>query len=540
MYLKKRFILFLSFLMFLVYGCYDELSLPANSNRDGGEFNISEAQKYFEENATDLSFIQITDSARIHSRGVSRKAELSPNWEKAVRTVGTEAVLVEVPLKSNAVLLESIRYFTDGKLTISKGCVSHVRLVMAQRTNGDVDMFVVTLVPSPRYPNSQEDLESFRYLGGSGNFTGKVFCSTLEGHFVEAAQYIGGRFFSKVNAIPRSRLEAMSYNLSDVSYESFIFTPGILSRSGTYNFDETDGSGSLMCEFHPWLSADDCPLCLDEVVVIACQRCGRRLEDGEICTCICSWCFQYPCKCCELCHTYPCIHTYPLCPVCHTDPCTKCTYCGLHYCYGKCRNTGSGGGGGSTTPSNPTPDPNPTPKDTIKHEQHIILLSDSLARKDLKNFTWSTQKGNTCVQTTMEMISRIIEPKKDVRIEEMIEYCQNELKKSYPGYTIDDDGTPYSVTKQAMENYFKNYIVNGTDSLTAFDYRKAIDNKNVIMTNIEVSSNNLHSILIIGYTKDSCFIYIDPNVKVFYYKCSENYLKKDFEGKYNFEIKINP
>ena len=109
MYFKRKSLFLLTFLLLLVYGCYDELSLPANSNRDGGEFNISEAQKYFEENATDLSFIHITDSARIHSRGVSRKAELSPNWEKAVRTVGTEAVLVEVPLKSNAVLLESIR-----------------------------------------------------------------------------------------------------------------------------------------------------------------------------------------------------------------------------------------------------------------------------------------------------------------------------------------------------------------------------------------------------------------------------------------------
>lgn len=408
--MKKRALFYLTFLLLLVYGCYDELSLPPHGNRDSGEFSISEARKYFEENATDLSFIHITDSARIHSRSVSRKAELSPAWERAVRTVGKEAVLVEIPLKSNAVLLESIRYFTDGKLTISKGCVSHVRLVMAQLSNGNVDMFIVTLVPSPRYPNSQKDLESFRYLGGSGNFTGKVFCSTLEGHFVEAAQYIGGRFFSKVNAIPRSRLEAMSYNLSDVSYESFIFTPGVLSRSGTYNFDETDGSGSLMCEFHPWLEADSCPLCLDEVVVIACQRCGRRLEDGEICTCLCGWCLQYPCRCCEWCHTYPCIHSNTLCQVCFTDPCTQCTYCGLHYCYGRCQNTGSGGGGGSTTPSNPTPDPTPAPGDTIKHEQYKITKSDSLARKDLETFSRKKQKGNTCVPTVMEYISKMIDP----------------------------------------------------------------------------------------------------------------------------------
>ena len=105
-HMKKRALFYLTFLLLLVYGCYDELSLPPHGNRDSGEFSISEARKYFEENATDLSFIHITDSARIHSRSVSRKAELSPAWERAVRTVGKEAVLVEIPLKSNAVLLD--------------------------------------------------------------------------------------------------------------------------------------------------------------------------------------------------------------------------------------------------------------------------------------------------------------------------------------------------------------------------------------------------------------------------------------------------
>ena len=474
-HMKKRALFYLTFLLLFVYGCYDELSLPLHGNRDSGEFSISEARKYFEENATDLSFIHITDSARIHSRSVSRKAELSPAWERAVRTVGKEAVLVEIPLKSNAVLLESIRYFTDGKLTISKGCVSHVRLVMAQLSNGNVDMFIVTLVPSPRYPNSQKDLESFRYLGGSGNFTGKVFCSTLEGHFVEAAQYIGGRFFSKVNAIPRSRLEAMSYNLSDVSYESFIFTPGVLSRSGTYNFDETDGSGSLMCEFHPWLEADSCPLCLDEVVVIACQRCGRRLEDGEICTCLCGWCLQYPCRCCEWCHTYPCIHTSTLCPECHTDPCTQCTYCGLHYCYGRCQNTGSGGGGGSTTPSNPTPDPNPAPGDTIKHEKHEITKSDSLARKDLESFSREVQIGETCVPTSLEYLGVMNQFGDSVTANKASAFYQNIVDTLFKQkFNIKEIGVPNRIVYKGIIHFFRKEVARTAGGDAFFDYKKAI------------------------------------------------------------------
>ena len=38
-----------------------------------------------------------------------------------------------------------------------------------------------------------EIIKKILYLG-SGNFTRKVFCSTLEGHFVEASQYVNGHF----------------------------------------------------------------------------------------------------------------------------------------------------------------------------------------------------------------------------------------------------------------------------------------------------------------------------------------------------------
>ena len=47
-------------------------------------------------------------------------------------------------------------------------------------------MFVITLVPSSdARGNIGKSLENFRYLGG-GDFTGRVFCSTLEGEFVKA------------------------------------------------------------------------------------------------------------------------------------------------------------------------------------------------------------------------------------------------------------------------------------------------------------------------------------------------------------------
>ena len=542
MHLKKRSLFLLTFLLLLIYSCYDDLSLPSHGDRDSGEFSISEAHKYFEENATDLSFIHITDSAHIHSRSVSRKAELSPDWERAVRTVGKEATLIEVPLNSNTVLLESVRYFTKGKITLSKGGVSRIRLVMAQRTDGSVDMFVATLVPSPRYPNTQDDLDSFRYLGGQGNFTGKVFCSTLDGHFVEAHQYIDGKYFSKVQAIPRAHLDKLGVDLSDVSYESITFSSGSLSRSGTYDFDEIGGSGFSMCYYHPNYLAENCPFCFG-VVVIACRTCGIPLEDGEICSnCFCYWCMSSPCVCCDWCYNYPCkcSNNDFNCPVCSPFPCEKCTYCDSHYCYGQCQNTGSGGGGGSTTPSNPTPAPNPAPGDTIKHEQYIILLSDSLARKDLKQFVWRKQLDgtNSCVQASIENVAKMINANNYPRMESIIERYEQIADSIYgEKEQILLRGTPNSIVHIGMKDYFKDRIVNDTTNIS-IDYKKAIDNNNVVITNVPLSSKEWHSIIVIGYTKDNCFIYIDPNIRVFHFKCSESFLKINRAGKYSFEINI--
>lgn len=58
------------------------------------------------------------------------------------------------------------------------------------------------------------------------------------------------------------------------------------------------------------------------------------------------------------------------------------------------------------------------------------------------------------------------------------------------------------------------------------------------MTNMSVSSQKWHNILIIGYTKDGNYIYIDPNDNKNFYICSEEYLKSKNNGKYSFEIKI--
>ena len=53
--------------------------------------------------------------------------------------------------------------------------------------------------------------------------------------------------------------------------------------------------------------------------------------------CSCSNCLCYPCKCCTLCHSFPCCclsHSCSLCTMCHCCPCRCCTLC--HYLPCRC------------------------------------------------------------------------------------------------------------------------------------------------------------------------------------------------------------
>lgn len=130
----------------------------------------------------------------------------------------------------------------------------------------------------------------------------------------------------------RKFLEEKGVDLETESYESVVLSRGIKTKSGTYSFDESGGDNAGKCEYHPQYDTSKCPYCLDEAVVIICQRCGAKLEEGQVCSCKCMWCRDYPCTCSSY------------CPVCRPYPCTKCKNCGAHYCFGACTSLGENGG----------------------------------------------------------------------------------------------------------------------------------------------------------------------------------------------------
>ena len=404
------------------------------------------------------------------------------------------------------------------------------------------------------YPNKERDIENFRYLGGS-NFTGKVFCSTLEGHFVEASQYVKGRFIGLLEVTTRKKLAENKDSLDNLSYESIRLASAVKTRSGTYSFGESNSN--TPCPYHPQYNATSCPLCLDEVLVIACRYCGRKLEDiGEICDCqrICSRCRSYPCRCCQYCHTYPCI-CFSSCPECRPGVCIKCTKCGRHYCFGECTytgggNTGGGGGGGNTGGNIGDGDNtgsgnkgNGNNGDNEKREtagKHIIDSTDVLANKNIASFKRKAQKGNTCVPTIMEYINKLLGKENGNTRRTYTRYFKNNLSKDLRNRNyIKLKGVPTNIIPGAMLSFFgENIELPITYGGTPLDYKSCIDAGGVVMTNRAITNVAWHNILVVGYTKQGNYIYIDPNDSKNFYICPLGDLQSESTYKYNFKIKL--
>lgn len=421
---KRKLLIFGACLSFFVFSCSYELEDPPSF--DAGSltnFGIADARLYFEENATDLSLLHFTEP-HPSTRTTEETPELIPDWSEAVRTESPEAALIELPVSSASSRISVVRYFEKGLFCFSKIGESRVRLVVARRKDGSTQMFVVTLVPSAKYPNKKEDIENFRYLGG-GNFTGKVFCSTLEGHFVEASQYVKGRFVGKLEVMTRRELEEQKVSLEEASYESIFLASSIAkTRSSTYSFSEGGGTVTA-CPYHPPYVQGSCPFCLEEVIVLACRYCGARLEKGEVCHC----------RDCHYCHRYPCVCASD-CSICRPYPCTKCTKCGRHYCFGECEITGgdnTGGGNGSGTGNSGNTGNGDTKEPSTQASgkataAKITAATEKAAKTALTKFGLSTPVCNFGVKTAFNEIysSKELDNK---RANDMVDYWENNSSK---------------------------------------------------------------------------------------------------------------
>ncbi len=319
------------FMSFLVGSCNYELDYPVPSDAEiAAEFGISEAQHYFEQHATDLSPLNFAYEVQTRAAHLTQ-LEFIPEWSKAVWSGHKAVSLIEVPILSNSTYGVKERHFKNGKQVYRKYHQIERRLVVARRNTGETDMFVITIVPSSTSDgNIAESMKNFRYLGG-GDFTGKVFCSTLEGEFVKAFGYTDGKMNGTLTVMKRTQLKERAGENVMEEYSSFRIEEYIPDMASPYSFNEggfsggiiggggTGGNtgvtpgGSTKCPHGN--NESSCPYCLEEVVVTACPYC--HVQNG--CRCPkCLYCGKKERECrCTVCTR--CGHKMPEC-TCYIYP----------------------------------------------------------------------------------------------------------------------------------------------------------------------------------------------------------------------------
>lgn len=312
-------------LMFIIFCCDNRIDAPPRIDEDKAPplFGLQDARAWFETNATDLSPLYFNDSIRTKSPDFP-VTDLIPEWDEALWSGHSQVSLIEVPIRTSSLFIITKKVVTAGKLAYTKTFFGCRRLIIARRSNGETEMFLATIVSND--DNGMElvkNNEKFRYLGGS-NFSGQVFCSTLEGHFFKAFEYQNGEqhakfWVKKPSGQPATmqkasqQIDCITYGLQDI----------VQVKSTTYGFmegpDPNCVCGGIGCDY--------CQKSLDEAEVIFCQNCQKNIEE---CGC-CRICKPAPCSCgncsrcglsksdcscsfCSNCNQYDCV--CPICPKC--------------------------------------------------------------------------------------------------------------------------------------------------------------------------------------------------------------------------------
>ena len=304
---KIFFILFLLSLYVVYISCTDLLNDSSKEGQWTSSFSLDEARTYFEENAEDLQ--PLTLSARVKTRNDGASAvELTPNWDCATIEHNSEVTLFLIPLRSISVPLVNATIFKDGKFEYKYHPESERRLLIAKRSNGDMEMFVTTIIPEIENTDNdaKEMLKNFRYLSGDNKFCGKVFISELNGQLIKGFGYTNGRnngtltlaFNSIENTEEGNHNHDSEHGHSLLMSISFQESTVIMTRG-------VGGEYYIVCSICGG-NAENCEC----IVIKACRICGEQngckcakcSNCGEMtseCICVCKECFfpKWSCQC---------------------------------------------------------------------------------------------------------------------------------------------------------------------------------------------------------------------------------------------------
>lgn len=287
----------------------EEQNLSRNEKHYG--FSIEDAHAYFMENATDLQPLSIARKITTRNDGASF-VELIPDWGNTTCEQNEVATIHLIPIRSITTAQIAASIYKNGKKSYEYYPAAERRLTIAQRNNGEIEMFLITIVPEIRdtRDDANDMMKNFRYLSGNSKFNGKVFLSTLEGHFIKAFGYTDGQNNGKLSTVIKGHKECDSDTCTHEHTHSNEHADEVLMRlsfreskvimtraGGGEYYAGMDSVSDVICS----LCQKPDSQCECEVVIIACRYCGEI--DGCVCE-TCSKCGfrEEECMCiCETC-----------------------------------------------------------------------------------------------------------------------------------------------------------------------------------------------------------------------------------------------
>ncbi|MCC8173887.1 MAG: hypothetical protein LIO65_05780, partial [Odoribacter sp.] len=235
--------------------CQEDHSLSEWSE-SSKEALISEAREFFEEKISDA----VTRGTLIKDKSWS-PGEVVPEWDKASFKRNEKYEYVFVPIFSQKHYVGRYRMKKRSGDKFSYVRISQV-LCIRRNADGVYSAAYLTLMPSKAYYNAHKNKVANEYLKSSnfhGNFTGRVAYNDIVSFQLLAVDKLDkGEVewgFSRKTAGNRE-----SFNESYREMFKYISIIEVAATRGD-------------------------PIELEEVVVIACRKCGRDLEKGETCNC---------------------------------------------------------------------------------------------------------------------------------------------------------------------------------------------------------------------------------------------------------------
>lgn len=512
-------VLLLSILLYMA--CADDDIISFGQTSGPAYLSIPEAQEFFENSFTTAQTRNVADKK---DNGKFDPGEFTPQWGKAVTSQNANIGSVDIPLLPEYKYKAIRCHFENGKSKAYMVDITQKLVVLKSKHTGKKVQYILNLIPEKDYYKKHKgDMNAaFTHAGEKNGYSGlAVYTHIGTSKIISVAKFRNGKLLANV-FLPSGKGTLESRRKRANALLDGIKVPRI---KATVTRSVGEGEPEVFY----------CSFCGQEVDNCECWSVEAECQCGVCELCLgrlCPWCDQDPCVCdsyCPFCGYLDCICDEP----------TGCVYCGEPDCHGECWDEELDCGGCGNCAECGYNTGQEKPEKNVNRE-HTPKETDVIADKGFLEMKREAQKGNTCVPTIIDYILK--NKGSDISRKDIIEYYENKLSKDENKYDVYLRGVPSNVVPTGIINFLGTNAIEATQygGDPPFDYKGAIDRGNSVMTNIilENEGNKIgHNILVIGYTKEGNYIYIDPNYSNKEFECSPDYLEWKNVSKYDFEIK---